>query len=126
MDAGGWCWWLIEEFEGAGEVVVGVLREEEGDGESGDGLLDEHGASLSFFGFGRVFGVGEECEFGGLGVLHAGYAGDVEVFVAYESTVEALGNVSEFHFPYRLALMMWGKLLGSLVIVNAQFGAEPE
>src|SRR5437899_2715451 len=88
---------LIEQLQGAGEVDVGIRRDQAGDGQIANRLMDQDGAGASLFYLGRVGRVGEKSELSRDGVFHAGDTGDLDFSVAHQVTAKLCGELAQSH-----------------------------
>ena len=61
----------MEEFEGAGEALVGIFDAQRGGWDYGKVFGDDHGCGLGKPRCGRVLRIRHECDFSGAGLLDA-------------------------------------------------------
>jgi hypothetical protein len=98
MDSGGVLGRTVEKFDGFCPGEIRILAAEHSGGEGGEGLGDDDGRGFRRFRGGVVFGIGDERELPGGGVLDAGDSGDFGIGGGVvERGAERFRNLGKFH-----------------------------
>jgi len=94
---------LVKEFDGAGKRQIGIIgaksgeRRKAGFAFDANAFFDEDGGSAGGAQQGEIAAVGEKSDLSGVGVVHAGDAGDLGGGIAFEAAGKLLCKVREFH-----------------------------
>ena len=91
-------WRLRKKFQGAGEGQVGIVATQQGGGDRGKLIRDDHRGSSRSPGRSGVFGIGDESKLSRASFFDTGDATDFEIGRAiFQPCAKSGGNLSKFH-----------------------------